>query len=117
MQNVFDAVLGTHFARAERNARTEDHARLEARHTDAARTDSAASTLYQREMEDDPAAEYLFGGYFNTGDMQPEEHEMLNAALRAGDERSDATAFAILRKYVRRHARDVAEYKANGKPA
>lgn len=113
MQNVFDAVLGTRYARAERNVRSEDYARLEAREAKAARAEENAAAACQREMENDPAAEYMFGGYFTPADMEPEEHAALNAALRANDDASAAAAFNILRKYVRRHARGVAEYKTN----
>lgn len=113
MQNIFDAVLGTRYARAERNVRSEDYARLEAREAKAERGEENAATAYQREMENDPAAEYMFGGYFTPANMEPEEHAALNAALRGNDDASAAAAFNILRKYVRQHARDVAEFKAH----
>lgn len=113
MQNVFDAVLGTNFARAERNARSEDFARLADKYAEAERRECVAEALYQREMAGDPASEFMFGGYFNTNNMSPEEHAMLNAALRGNDDASAAAAFNIIRKYVRHHVRDVAEFKAN----
>ena len=113
MQNIFDATLGTNFARAERNARSEDFARLADKYANAERIDDVAEAKYQEEMKGDVASEFMFGGYFNTASMSPEEHEMLNVALRSDKDSDAVLAFNIIRKYVRHHVRDVAEFRAN----